>query len=148
MTHSPTHPPSPECELTSRANLRVREHPLHQSSERSLVEWLGEHVRQHIFRGDVLEHDIAVFDVFFDKAVSDEDVLGPAEATASIGLHVHSRLVVLPRLDRAGIAVAEIAQQTCEPQRIADAVRESIHLRLSRGQRHCLELAATAENDS
>ena len=59
MTHSPTHPPSHECELTFRANLRVREHPLHQSSERSLVEWLGEHVRQHIFRGDVLEHDIA-----------------------------------------------------------------------------------------
>ena len=113
------------------------------------VEWLGEHVRQHIFCWDVLEHDINVFGVLFDKAVSDEDVLGPAEATAYIGLHVHSRLVVLPRLDRAGIAVAEIAQQTYEPQRIlADAVRESIHLRLSRAQRHCLELAATAENDS
>ena len=65
--------------------------------------------------------------MLFDKAVSDEDVLVPAEATASIGLHVHSRLVVLPRLNRAGIAVAEIAQQTCEPQRIADAACQRVH---------------------
>lgn len=121
--------------LSARSNsfsLRIREHPFHQPIERSLVQRLGEHVGQHIFRRDVLEHDFTVVDVFLDETVSDEDVLGTAEPTASGCLHVHRGLVVLPRLHGADIAVAEVVQQTCEPQRISDAVRESVHLRFGR----------------
>ena len=58
------------------------------SIEKSTLHRLGEHVRAHVLRGDVLEHDLAIVDVLLDEGVPDDDVLAATEARVPI-LHEH-----------------------------------------------------------
>ena len=45
------------------------------SIEKSTLQRLGEHVRAHVLRGDVLEHDLAIVDVLLDDDVLARKVL-------------------------------------------------------------------------
>ncbi len=56
--------------------------------EESTLQRLGQHVRAHVLRGDVLEHDLAIIDVLLDEGVPHDDVLAATEARVPI-LHEH-----------------------------------------------------------
>lgn len=46
------------------------------ASQDNTIQWLGQHVCDHVFCGEVLDLDLAVGDTFTNKMVSSVDVLG------------------------------------------------------------------------